>query len=271
MYTHDSHIHTEYSHDVSKKGGSTFDLTVRTAIERGLDEITICDHLDIDDILDGIYPELDLDGVASSVNEAREKYGDKIRINFGVELGQPHVRPKESREIIEKYKFDYVLGTLHNLRLCPDFRFFRYELMKQPQLDYIVRRIVDESIEIVDFGVHSLAHLDYIKNKFDNCGVAFDENRYTDDFARLFKRMIETGTAMEINTGHFVTKGFLYPSDGYIGLYRELGGELITFGSDAHAAREVGDGIEGSMAQLRDMGFKSQTVMRDGKLVQIEL
>ena len=102
MYIHDSHIHTEFSHDTAYDGTAALDLTVRTAIEKGLNEISICDHCDIDDILDGIYPEFPADDIKNAVITAREQYGDKIRINFGVELGQPHARQKESRELIEK-------------------------------------------------------------------------------------------------------------------------------------------------------------------------
>ncbi|MBO5269795.1 MAG: histidinol-phosphatase HisJ family protein [Clostridia bacterium] len=272
MYIHDSHVHTEFSHDTTKKGPAGFDLTVRTAIEQGLSEISICDHCDIDDILDGIYPEFPAEEIKAAVLAARETYGDRIRINFGVELGQPHVRPEEARALIEKCGFDFVVGSLHNLRLCPDFRFFRYDLMGQPQLDYIVKRVASESREIVETGlVSSLAHLDYIHVKIESCGASIDMNRYADDFAELFRAMIRRGVALEVNTSSLKSHGFTYPSAEFCALYRDLGGERIVFGSDAHTANGVGQGIEEAAASMRALGFKSQTVIRDGKPTEIEL
>ena len=273
MYLHDSHIHTTYSHDTSNDGRADLMLCVEKAIEYGLDEISICDHCDIDDILDGIYPVLDLDAVYNSILEAREKYGDKIRINFGVELGQSHARPEEARALIEKYKFDYVLGTLHNFRLCPDFRFFKFELMKKHQLDYIMRRICEETAEIVDFGVDCIAHVDYVYEKMVKANCPNRICEYFDDFAKLFSHMIEKKTALEINCCYLDHEQYRYtqPCRGLIELYYELGGELVTFGSDAHSARVVGDGVASSVKMLREIGFKSQCVIRDGKMTQIEL
>ena len=73
MYIHDSHVHTEFSHDTTKKGPAGFDLTVRTAIEQGLSEISICDHCDIDDILDGIYPEFPAEEIKAAAEETKAK------------------------------------------------------------------------------------------------------------------------------------------------------------------------------------------------------
>lgn len=272
MYIHDSHIHTEFSHDTANDGTAALDLTVRTAIEKGINEISICDHCDIDDILDGIYPEFPADDIKNAVLTAREKYGDKIQINFGVELGQPHARPKEARELIEKYGFDFVIGSLHNLRLCPDFRFFKFDLMGQAQIDYIVRRVTEESREIAELGlVSSLGHLDYIHFKVESCGVSIDMSRYNDDFAELFKVMIKNGVALEVNTSGMIKHGITSPTKELCAIYRDLGGDLITFGSDAHSAEWVGDSIEEAALMMRGLGFKSQTVVRGGKLTQIEL
>jgi len=271
IYLHDSHVHTTYSHDTNNDGRADLMLCVEKAIEYGIDEISICDHCDIDDILDGIYPEIDFDAVYSSVLEARERYGDKVRINFGIELGQPHVRPDEARELIEKYKFDYVLGTLHNLRLCPDFRFFKFELMKKNHLEYIIRRIIEENMEIVEFGVDCIAHCDYEFEKIIRAGCKIHICDYFDDFAELFKLMIKKNTALEVNCGLLRPLGYTQPCRALCEIYRELGGELVTIGSDCHAAKLIGDGVPETAAMLRELGFKKQCVIRDGKLCQIEL
>ena len=143
--------------------------------------------------------------------------------------------------------------------------------MKKNQLDYIIRRIVEENMEIVEFGVDSLAHIDYEFEKMIRSGCKVHICEYFDDFAKLFRLLIDKQTALEVNCGLLRPLGYTQPCRGLCELYYEMGGELITIGSDAHAARLVGDHVAETVKMLREIGFKSQCVIRDGKMTQIEL
>ena len=68
-----------------------------------------------------------------------------------------------------------------------------------------------------------------------------------------------------------IKHGITSPTKEFCALYRDLGGELICFGSDAHSAKWVGYGIEDAAAAMRELSFKSQTIIRGGKLAQIDL
>jgi len=272
MYVHDSHVHTKYSFDGATDGSGEIDTIVETAISRGVNEITLTDHCDIDDILDGIYPEFPADAIKEDVYRAKEKYKGKIQINYGVELGQAHARAVEARALMEKQNFEFIIGSLHNLRGYPDFHFMKFDLMCAEHIEYCIKRTLSELYELVDFACFStLAHITYIQRYLTMCGKPFDHMKYYDDFAKLFARLIETGTSLEVNTSGLRRNSITMPGRELCALYRELGGELVTIGSDAHSAKDVGCGIKETAAMLRELGFKKQCVIRDGKLCQIEL
>lgn len=272
MYIHDSHIHSKYSFDGATDGSGEIDTIVETAISRGVDEISITDHCDIDDILDGIYPEFPADTIKADIYRAKEKYKGKIRINYAVELGQAHARREEAMELMKKQDFEFIIGSLHNLRGYPDFHFMKFDLMCDEHIEYCIKRTLSELYELVDFACFStLAHITYIQRYLTLGGKPFDHMKYYDEFAKLFATLIETGTALEINTSGLRRNSITMPGYELCALYRELGGEKITIGSDAHSARDVGAGIEEAAAALRDLGFRSQCVVRDGRISEIEL
>lgn len=272
MYIHDSHVHTKYSFDGARDGSGEIDVIIETAISRGVNEISLCDHCDIDDILDGIYPEYPAEEIKADVLRAKEKHKGKIQINYGVELGQAHVRPVEARELLDKYGFDFVIGSLHNLRGYPDFHFLKLSEMCGEHIEYLMTRTFSELRELVDFGCFStLAHITYIQRYLALAGKDFDYRKYRDEYESLFRALITTGTALEVNTSGLRRGSITMPGYELCGMYRELGGEFITLGSDAHTARDVSLGIEEAAAALRDIGFRSQTVVRGGVLAQVEL
>ena len=105
--TADCHIHTEFSSDSETK----ITDQVERAIALGLDHICFTDHMDMD------YPEgefeLDTDAYVKRVLELQEEYKDRIRICLGVELGmQEHLKERQ-QAYIEKYPFDFVIGSMH--------------------------------------------------------------------------------------------------------------------------------------------------------------
>lgn len=272
MYIHDSHIHTKYSFDGAQDGSGEIDKIIETAIARGINEISICDHYDIDGILDGIYPPYFADDAKKEILAAKEKYDGRIRINYGIELGQAHVRPTEAKAFIEKYKFDFIIGSLHNMREYPDFFFLKYEMMTPEFLNYLVKRNIKELSEMVDLGMLStLAHITYINRYMTICGIKFDFKPYYDDLSMLYKKLITSGKSLEVNASGLRRGDITMPGRDLLSLYRECGGEAVTLGSDAHTAEDVGKGIEEAASMLRELGFRSQTVVRDGKLTQIEL
>lgn len=272
MYIHDSHVHTKYSFDGAKNELGEVDTIVRAAIANGINEISFCDHYDIDDVIEGIYPPFEADAARADIFAAKEKYDGKIHINYGVELGQPHVYPGEAKAFLQKYNFDFIIGSLHNLRGYPDYFFLKFESMCPEQLEYIMNRTLNELDEIIDFGQFStLAHITYIQRYLSAAGVPFEFNKYADRFEIIFKKLISKNIALEVNTSGLRKSDITMPGREPLALYKDCGGELITIGSDAHSVDDIGKGIIETADMLRELGFKSQCIVRDGKLTQTEL
>ncbi len=272
MYIFDSHVHTKYSFDAAKDGSSEISAILDAAISAGVMEISLTDHCDIDGIYNQIYPPFPAKEIKADILSVRERYEGKIRVNFGIELGQPHVRVNEANALLDEMGYDFVIGSLHNLRDYPDFAQLRYEYIDDMQLTYLMRRSFLEFEEIISFGrIATLAHITYIQRYLSEYGREFDLKPWRDDYAALFKKLITSGIALECNTSGLRRGGITMPGKELFALYRECGGERITLGSDAHTARDVGNGIEEAAAMLRSLGFRSQTVMRNGVLTEIEL
>lgn len=272
MYMHDSHIHSEFSFDTAKDGSCSMDVIAETAIARGVSEISICDHCDIDDIIDGLYPTYDKKGIKSEILRVKEKYAGRLRINYGIELGQPYVKPEEASRLLDECEFEFVIGSLHNLREYPDFYFLNYKNMPDSMIDYITKRNLSELHELIDFGrITTLAHITYMKRYLTRDGVPFDYKPYYGQLVAIFKKLISKGISLEINTSWLRRGSTTTPEPEICALYREVGGELITLGSDAHKPTDIAADFEETAKFLRDIGFKSQTVIRDGKPTQIEL
>lgn len=268
MYICDSHVHTRFSFDSE----ADIDEIAQRAIELNIDEISLTDHMDIDGILDGIYPKYNETAVKVAVSGAKKKYDGRLKINFGVELGQPHLRPSEAASLIERMEYDFVLGSLHNLEGCPDFYFLKYELMDQKIINNLVQRSIDEQKMIAAFpGVNVLTHMTYMSRYARQAGVNVDYMRFADSIAELFDILIRNQKALEINSSGFEKDGFLMPDAEILKLYYKCGGRLLTFGSDAHKPENIGKGITAAMKTAYDIGFRSQVVFRNRKPVEIPL
>lgn len=245
----DLHVHTKFSYDVADDGSGEPEFVANAALDAGLKALALTDHCDIDDILDAIYPPYPAREIRDSIEKLQSDFSGRLKILRGIELGEPHVRPDEARALLEEQNFDFVLGSLHNLRGYPDFYFLRFERMEERQLDYIARRMIDELKEIVRFeyknGRHidSLAHITYMGRYLLECGVEFDFMRYEREWRGLFREMIDCGVALEVNSSGLRKGGRLMPDAPLVSLYIDCGGRLFTLGSDAHTARDVGKGI----------------------------
>lgn len=266
MYRCDCHVHTRYSFDGSPE--ATVEAVCRAAKEKGLAEITITDHCDINGEVEGIYSPYALDEARRAVMAAREAYSDTLVVNWGIELGQPHQYPREAAELIARGGFDFVLGSLHNLRDVPDFFFLHYREMPDALIERLFVRMLSETLELVRFpGIHALAHLTYICRYLALEGREFDPLRYTPQLEEIFGEMIARGIALEINYSTLRGGlGFTMPDEALLRLYRSCGGKLITLGSDAHNPAAVAGGLDEALRLAADCGFTQAATYRKGAL-----
>ncbi len=249
----DLHIHTEFSFDSKEK----LDNVCRAAIESGLSYIAITNHYDHDGIDEGIYSEYLFEEDIEDILKAKEKYKGLLEIYAGLEIGQPHVLNDKKLNKIEKLGYEFIIGSLHNLRNCFDFYYLDYKKTTSEYDRGIYKKYIKELLEIADCGfIHTIGHITYPERYMKEAGKEFVYSEFEEDFALLFEKMAKNKVALEINTsGLRHPLSHTLPKADILKLYKKCGGEYITVGSDAHVASHVGTGIKEIFEEAKNIGF----------------
>lgn len=269
MFLCDYHIHTNFSFDADKK--STLDAICQSAIDSGLSCIAITDHLEVNYKYE--YPEFvyDANGARDEIFAAKEKYKGKLDIAYGIELGQAHHYPEDTKKILLENNFEFVICSLHILRSMKDFYFyFKENNDKSPaRLDELYSLCLDEICEYIElFGdrIDTVGHITYMHRYMAESGIYMDFTSHKEKLEALFSLAISKGVAIELNTSTlYKGLGFTMPNKEIMEMYYNLGGRLVTVGSDAHAPENVGRGISEGIGMLKDIGFDSVLTLKDGK------
>jgi histidinol-phosphatase (PHP family) len=228
---------------------------VKAAIEKNISEIAITDHFDPD------YPDntmpfgLDFPSYHEEMERVSNLYKDKIKIIKGIEIGiQGGETTKKCCDAVSAYPYDFVLGSFHSAHGATlDQRVYhRNRNNRQATEDYY--NYVYETIRVFDdFDV--LGHLNVIDRYVDEIQ---DEKYYMDYVEAILKLLVEKGKGLEINTSSF-RYGLgdrTTPPLNFLKLYVELGGEIITAGSDAHYPKDVGFKLDYAEHMILESGLK---------------
>lgn len=251
MFLCDYHLHTTNSKDGKS---SLFDVC-RSAIAKGIKEIAVTDHFEptINDKAYAYYqPELFL----SDIEDARSVFKGMLNIKYGIELGQPHIYPTFSEKIIHDYPFDFVLASAH--KMVGDVDFGEIDYSRADKHKYFTKYL-DNLEELVQWGQFDcIGHFDLVKRYCARLGVRINlMDQYQERITDILKGIIRIGKGIEINTSglrQFSTG--MMPDQDILSLYRDLGGKIITVGSDAHCAKDVGEGIDEAIGVLSDLNFE---------------
>lgn len=263
-----NHMHSEFSGDS--------DAPMKDMIEKSIEDnmygITFTDHLDLDYYHDPHRFDLDIDNYKKCYDSITNNklYNSSFEVLWGVELGlQPHLADKH-REIISKYNFDFVIGSTHQVdKIDPYFP----EYFNKYGVKNGVRKFFEETAENIEAfkNFDSYGHLDYII-RYSEEAKKLPYNDYSDIIYDILNLLIENDKALEINTGAFKF-GLLEPNPciATIKKYKELGGKLITLGSDAHKPEQISVGYDKISSILKECDFKSYFVYKNRKPVEYEL
>ncbi|WP_019891964.1 histidinol-phosphatase HisJ family protein [Allobaculum stercoricanis] len=256
----DYHLHCQFSNDSSYP----MEDVILDAIEMGLDEICFTDHVDYGVKFD-VTPETEKDIPKSLRNvdypqyfaeiaRLKEKYKDKIAIKAGLEFGVQMHTLQIYHELKEKWPLDFALLSVHEI---DDLEFFRYTYQEGKTQQQYNEGYYRELLKLVqnfqDYCV--LAHMDLIV-RYDKQGV-YPFEKVKDLITEILKVVIANGKGIEINTSS-IRYGLsdTTPSRAILKLYHDLGGTIITIGSDSHRPGDLGSGILQAKQILKEIGFK---------------
>lgn len=271
----DYHTHTIYSADVPDDSGFTVDVMCDTAIKKGISEIAITDHCDIDGITMRDFLSPDFVKVYSDIRDARNKYGHKIKILFGIEFGQPIYLPEVSWDLVQSYPFDIVIGSVHSVRGIYDLFNLDFSKLTYSEIERYWQMYIEEMHEMIEWGDFDvLAHITYPLRYLLRDGVTDfppDRDMLLRDFEPIFKKIIERDICLECNTSGLRKKnGDPFPAD-LMSLYYSMGGRRVTIGSDAHSPKDIGADFDRVINELRAIGFDSITRIEQRKKIQHSL
>lgn len=255
MITFDSHTHSGNSYDADKSTKIT-DMC-EAAISKGLTHIAITDHFDVNAIPDGYDMPYDPEKIYAEFCEAKEIYGGRITMSFGVELGQYYQYPALAVENLKKYHYQTILGSIHSLRGKPDFAFQNMHEKDEDEFKRDWLTYLEEACELLDLGGFDvLTHLTYPLRYMNRIGRFFDMSYDYDHLTAVLKKVIDKDVILEVNSsGYRQGVGSPLPDARIIKRYVELGGRLVAIGSDAHRAADIGSDFDRVAELLKQCGI----------------
>ena len=263
----DFHLHSSYSGD----SDTAPELVVRAGLQEGLSAICFTDHYDADYPYDDVSFELDTKAYEKQILKLRSDYEGQIDIGFGVELGLQPQLGELYRDYVGRFDFDFVIGSTHLVDgEDPYYASFWEECTPKDG----IRRFLEVTLENMrafdDFDVYG--HLDYIVRYAPLEPQRFFYGDYGDLMDEILRFLISRGKGIEVNTGGYKAGlGCPNPCPEVLRRYRELGGEIVTMGSDAHAVEYVGSFMGEAQEVLRDCGFRYFTLFRGREPVFVRL
>lgn len=284
----DYHIHTEFSDDSRE----SMENQIERAIELGLEEICFTDHVDYGikkDWSEGDIKWRGGDGISSGTSQMepmanvnypeyfgkilrmRETYKGKIRIRRGLEFGIQTGTIGHYEKLWDRYgdQLDFVLLSMHQV---DGKEFWNQEFQRgKSQKEYneaYYQEILNVMRGFTNYSV--LAHLDLIV-RYDRNGV-YPFREVKDLIAEILRTAIADGKGIEVNTSswHYGLSDTL-PSADILRLYRDLGGQIVTIGSDAHTTKYLGDHSKDAQQILKGIGFEQICTFENMKPVFHEI
>lgn len=266
----DYHVHSLFSADSKMKLAEACEA----AIEAGVKEIAFTEHIDY------FYPNCDLifdfdyQEYAKAIDQVQEQYLNKLKILKAVEIGIHPFKHKENSMFAKANDFDFIIGSVH---LADDLDLHNGDYFKGKSLDEALETYfltINQYVkEFADFNV--LGHLTLIKRYLHYVKAYWADvqwKNYYDIIENTFKILIESERGIEVNMS-----GFRYridcalPDLPFLKLYKDVGGEIITVGTDAHSKHFVGKHLEFGYQLLEQAGFKYVTTFRQRKPTFVSL
>ena len=254
----DAHLHTDLSPDADVP----IDVYAALAVERGIAELAITDHLDFDPRAPAF--DADFGRRERTVREAAERWGDRVAIRFGIEITYERRFEADIRAHLAGHAYDYTIGSVHAGVDSPYLPGRVAAFSAGRSLGEIVAPYFDEVLAAVRSGLFdTLGHLDYVKRwlvpHVDPAAFAAAPELYEP----VLSALVEAGVALEVNgSGLRQAAREPYPAPWVVERFRALGGQRVTTGTDTHRAHSFGTGLPEAYAAVAQAGLDEVWIRR---------
>lgn len=252
---------TEYHHHTDNSFDSTSQMkdVCQQAIKKGIAEICFTEHFSVNPKAP-TYGHMDFKRYFSQIEEYRGLFGSQLTIKVGIELCEPHLMKEDYQEALADLKLDFILGSVHNIKE-EKLRTFMINKTKEE----IYQGYFEEVYELVSHAdIDVIAHLDLIKRYATESVGNYNFDKYKAIIEKILLKAIERDIGIEINTSGLSKSGLTetFPSMAVLRLYRSLGGEILTIGSDSHHSKTVGFNQEVALEMAKEAGFDKVYVFK---------
>ena len=265
MYLADYHVHSRVSPDASTPMAEM----AEAAIRRGLQELCFTDH--VEPIRFGTTaPRAGYDWAPMEAEfaAAQAAVGDRITLRLGAELGDAVWGIDRMEAMLSGApELDFLIGSIHTLSEKMDGRdLYFLSPRDEAEVHACLADYLGQVKKLAEWGKFQvLGHLTLpLRYLNENRGMSVSFDGFEAEMADIFRTIIPKGIGIELNTNRGNTP---LPDGKWLRMYRELGGEVITLGTDAHSPAAVGRDIREGQALLRACGFTRFCTFRRKELV----
>jgi histidinol-phosphatase (PHP family) len=275
MVLFDNHNHSQFSFDGKR---TSVEASARAAAEAGLGGICFTDHCDhyvppMKASFENVVPEyFNVEEQQAEISRVQSLIGDRTRLLKGIEIGMYEECHEQIRKVLDENSFDQIIASVHYIEKTDPYYggYYDGKDWKQAYGTYL-ETIYREMKWLEDFDI--MGHYDYIVRYASYPVTSIRYRDFSDIFDEMFRYLIQEGKALEINTksyeGH---RGRMVELDNDVLLrYREMGGEIVSLGSDSHEPSRVGAGFTRHAAFLKSLGFRWTAHYESRKLIQLPL
>ncbi len=269
----DTHTHTNTSHDSTQ----SIDELCLTAIEKGVKAISVTNHIDVYAYSEERNTEV-IYKTDSEVLHAKSTYQGKLKVLVGTEIGEAHFNPELSRKLCKLVPLDVILGSVHSFPIGNEKSHFSRAILDESfPIEKIIEQLKLYYIELLSTAqaadIDVLCHLTYPMryiNGVYNRGV--DIGICSDTIESILHTIIKRNIALEINTSNVGTDyNYTFPTFDIVEQYRNMGGKLITIGSDAHTPSRVANGFEYVKSKLKELGYNEYFYYEQRKPISVSI
>ena len=267
----DFHVHSDISQD---SHASMYDMVCAEA-RCGVEKLCFTNHCDVVDWRSMAFRPQCRDVVPETLRQLeqlRARPLPNIEVYAGIELGEPLFAPQVAREIAGSQGLDFVIGSLHILQDYGDLYWIDYQSLEQ--CHQVFRAYLEELLRMAELDYFDvMAHIGYgrrymWKKGFD---AALSLDCYGEGIEELLRRLLDRGRGIELNCSGIRDGCGPFPQEEVLRLYRALGGEIITVGSDAHSPADAAKCLREGYDVLRACGFRYVTVFQNRQAEFIKL
>ena len=257
---HDFHVHSSYSGDCKY----CMETMVKGAIKANVKSIVFTDHIDYEYGSPDINFVFEIKDYLKDIMKLRNKYGNDVQILSGLEIGmQPYLNEKNNK-LVQSHEFDFIIMSTH---LVEGVEIHGGDFFKNKKKIDVFEKYYNEVL----LNLNSFSNFDVVGhlNLIDRY-INFKSNDplnigdYRDILKKVLEKIISMGKGIEINTsGYRYGINSCLPNIEIIKLYKELGGEIFTIGSDAHTPSDIGHNFDFTKALLKELGYTHMSMFKN--------